>query len=333
MENDRDIFTKEITGKEVYKRRGEAGRLNKNDTSIKDRINNVEDFLADGFFETYFDEYYNPNINQNDALSDENSVSIALQKAADYLIQSEESREMSKSERNVYVFTVEDFNKKTKRHENMYLALPSSNNDTVDVNYVTKPKQPVKFKRYNKYDLQDVYSHNDPELTRIVNEYLELRDKYSELRESNPSYTAKYNLHISLIDDDIEEVVKSYTGMIPRGTKTLSTPKKIILDEIDYSKEKDFRMYYTTPMATVEYDKDLWENTMDFRNTLNETKSLTDYQRALANLYMHGWTTKQINNDVQIYNPIMVKHDEVVLNRLEMRKIQRKVLNYLKDKE
>ena len=320
MENDRDIFTKEITSKEVYKRRGEAGRLNKNDTSIKDRINNVKDFLADGFFETYFDEYYNPNINQNNALSDENSVSIALQKAADYLIQSEESREMSKSERNVYVFTVEDFNKKTKRHENMYLALPSSNNDTVDVNYVTKPKQPVRFKKCNKYDLQDVYSHNDPELTRIVNEYLELRDKYSELRELNPSHTAKYNLQISLIDDDIEEVVKSYTGMIPRGNKTLSTPKKIILDEIDYSKEKDFRMYYTTPMATVEYDNDLWENTMDFRNTLNETKSLTDYQRALANLYMHGWTTKQINNDV-------------VLNRLEMRKIQRKVLNYLKDKE
>lgn len=329
-----NIFSGEINGKTAYKKHGEIGKLNKQDTSIEDRLKNVEEFLSDGFFEEYFDDYYNPELNQDSALSDENNVSIILEKAADYLIRSEESQKMNKEEQNVYLFTTTDYDRREKKHQDMFATVSSKNGDNdLDVNYVSKPKQPVRFVEHKKYNLGKINFEKYPEMKAVVDDYLLLRQKYSDLKENDVARTVKYNAGISLVDDDIEMVINSYMGVLPRSKKTISTPKKKVVKEFDVFNLKDFYVYYTSPKVSVEQNHELWENMVDFRTLIDETEELTGFQRAVANLFMNGWTVEEVNNDLQVHQPILRKSDKISLKRLEMKKIQRKVVKHVQLKE
>ena len=71
-----------------------AKKLDRNKSEYKDRLKHVEDILDNTeFFNIYYEEYFNPNINMNEYIASESNISILLENYASYLLNSEHCEE------------------------------------------------------------------------------------------------------------------------------------------------------------------------------------------------------------------------------------------------
>ena len=71
-----------------------AKKLDRNKSEYKDRLKHVEDILDNTeFFNIYYEEYFNPNINMNEYIASESNISVLLENYASYLLNSEHCEE------------------------------------------------------------------------------------------------------------------------------------------------------------------------------------------------------------------------------------------------
>lgn len=120
----RHLFNGNINNKTVYDIKG---KLDFTVNNLEERKKRVDEILSDkdetgrNFFETYFDEHYKAELNQSDALSENNNVCKTLEQMADYLLGSVEIREERKSGEQQYRFYMDrnEFNKVINREQSL----------------------------------------------------------------------------------------------------------------------------------------------------------------------------------------------------------------------
>lgn len=71
-----------------------AKKLDRSKSEYKDRLEHIENILNDTeFFNIYYEEYFNPNINMNEYVASESNISTLLESYASYLLNSEHCEE------------------------------------------------------------------------------------------------------------------------------------------------------------------------------------------------------------------------------------------------
>lgn len=322
-----NIFSGKIDGNTPYQKYGEIGRLDRKDGKLSDRLDNVNQILEeDDFFLDYFDNHYNPKISQDSALSEENNISQMLSSMADYLINSNESREIEKENKTEYVFTEDYFNKKTKRHEEV-------NGDSMDkddnVQYVESRPRTLKFKNDKTIINKKDYNLNN-EMSRILNEYNTLLKRVDELNNMDISKTRRYNSIKSSILDDMKMVKESYLGVFPRSKKVPHGHYIKPVPEFDYSDIKMLRRIMSTTPVRLEDNYESWENSFDY-NWVIRHAGLTEGELIIAIFRPLGWTHKELIEDFDLYSDgYNIKNDKDLANN-QIRKIHTKIKKYLEN--
>lgn len=324
-----NIFTGKLDEVTPYQKYGEIGKLDRTVGSLKERSDNIEKVLnEDKFFEEYFDEHYDPSISQDSALSEDNNICQMLSSMADYLINSNESKELDKKEETVYVFSedVEKFKEKRRREKNI--------NDIIDDNvmYVSTPIKPTEFKG-NKIDIKKS-DFKDSEMADVLNEYQNLINTINEKIKNNGAFARKYNSIKSSVLDDMKMVKESYLGVLPRSKSVPGGHFEKKIPMPDYTDIKVFKRVINTPPAKLEESYELWENSFDFLNLLQKCVShyyITEEEKDIVILRMYGWEYKEILEDLELkYNS---NNPELHLGTNIIRDIHINIKKYLKENE
>lgn len=329
-----NIFTGKLDGVTPYQEYGKIGKLDRTVGSLEERKSNINKILdQDNFFEKYFDEHYNPLIGQDSALSEDNNVCQMLSSMADYLINSDESREMNKKDEIKYIFTEDEIKRRNKKklERNDFSSLNDSHNE--NIMYVTKPRRPAEFKS-NKIEIKksDLKNEEKREMSNILNDYQKLINTINEKISSNKSYTRKYNSIKSSILDDMKMVKESYLGILPRSKSVPGGHFEKKIPTPDYTNIKVFKRVINTPPANLEESYELWENSFDFLNLLKDCVDgyyITQEEMNIIVLRMYGWEYKEILEDLDLnYNS---ENQELHLNTNVIRNIHTHIVRYLKE--
>lgn len=327
MKRVNNIFTGSIDGVTAYKKYGQIGRLDRKVTSLKERTDNIEELLdSDNFFDGYFENHYDPIIGQDSALSDENNVSQMLSSMADYLINSDESKQMNEEEKTYYVFSEDIDNKKEvyRQNNNEYV-----NSDNVEI--VSKPVKPVEFKSQdivvNKRDMA-----NYGEMSRILSEYSSFIGLIKSHIEKNVSLKRRYNSMIGLVKDDMKMVKESYFGILPRSKSVPGGHYIKPVPSPDYHQNSMFKKMYSTPPSSVEANYELWENSFDFTYIL-EHADITVTERNIINMKRLGWTFDEIILDLDLHSVYQSSDLGRYLRYTVINRIQREVSKFVDERE
>lgn len=325
-----NIFSGKIDGSTPYQKYGEVGRLDRKNGKLSDRLDNVNKILEeDDFFLDYFDNYYNPEISQDSALSEENNISQMLSSMADYLINSDESREMEKENKTEYVFTDKIYDKK-ENYRNKKLNAESINEDKSNIAYVSSPKKPVKFKNdILKIEKKDMSTSG--EMSKILSDYNLLLQRLDYLAGEHKNFSQKYNAMKSSVLDDMKMVKESYLGIFPRSKKVPHGHYVKPVPEFDYSDIKMLRRIMSTMPVRLEDNYESWENSFDY-NWIIRHAGLTESELIIAIFRPLGWTNKELIDDFNLYSDgYNIKNDKDLANN-QIRKIHTKIKKYLENK-
>lgn len=322
-----NIFSGKIDGSTPYQKYGEIGRLDRKNGKLSDRLDNVNKILEeDDFFLDYFDNYYKPEISQDSALSEDNNISQMLSSMADYLINSDESREMEKENKTEYVFTEDVFERKNKRHQT------SKEGEEVDENkiqYVGEKPRVLKFKNDSTVIMKKDMNH-DNDMSKILIDYSKLITEINKKMEIGLISRQKGSSMKSAVLDDMKMVKESYLGVFPRSKKVPHGHYIKLVPENDYSNIKTIRALINSNNIELEKNYELWENYFDFKETLEGARDnsyISSQDIAIIQLRSIGYAYRDIINMLGLKN----SEKEIRTNRLVS--IQRKIYRYTQEME
>lgn len=326
-----NIFSGKIDGNTPYQKYGEIGRLDRKNGKLSDRLDNVNKILEeDDFFLDYFDNYYKPEISQDSALSEDNNICQMLSSMADYLINSDESRDMEKENKTEYVFTDKIYEKK-ENYRNKKLNAESINEEKSNIAYVSSPKKPVTFKNDAiKIEKKDLYADN--ELSKILSDYNLLLERINFLSREHKNLSQKYNAMKSSVLDDMKMVKESYLGILPRSKKVPHGHYIKPVPEFDYSDIKMLRRIMSTMPVRLEDNYESWENSFDYDWVIHHA-GLTEHELIIAIFRPLGWTNEELISDFNLYEDGVNEKNIAKIKNNEIRKIHTKIKKYLEDEK
>lgn len=325
-----NIFTGKIDGVTPYERYGQIGRLDRNQGALKNRMENINEIIEnDDFFMDYFDEYYNPILDDDSALSEENNICQMLSSMADYLINSDESRKMEEENKTEYVFTDDYFDKKTKRHESFNQE--SVNDDNSNKQYIQKPKESTKFKN-DKLKIKKKDFTNRDEMSSILIQYQSFINRINLIIDQDRSNTRRYNNIKSSLLDDMKFVKESYLGILPHSKNIPHGHYLKPIPSPDYSDIKVFRSMINSSPVGLEDNYESWENYYDFENILSDMfyQGYLEYEELnIIHLRMQGFEYTEISLilDIKSYT----KDTGMYLRANIIKSIHRKMIKYLEE--
>lgn len=260
-------------------------QVDRKKTKIKDRLDEVNEIIeADDFFTDYFDNIYNSHITESSALSENNNVCQMLSSMADYLMMSDESKEMNRQEDVTYVFSDEDLEKKMRREDF---------DKVKHIEVVSRPQQ--------------------------RNDYKLPKQKITEVDLKEDSYLGGILRDYQLMLDQIETKM----GTMSKGYRMLSNHKHDVKDSMILAKNmlrgvwgencnpkypqpaKEYNFFDFTDKNTVkallsmnkslDENISLWMAVNDFENVVKKA-GLKDYEFALFKALKAGYTPKDIED-------------------------------------
>lgn len=188
-------------------------------TKLEDRkdyidklIGDVRDEFKRNFFEVYFDEFYKPNLNMYQKLSDKINVCLKLERLADYLLGSFEVRQERKKEITKYYFYVnkEEFISRTRR-ESLFTKEGIEEQDNAIHFLLNVHMRNPKKSKAQKIFMEDF--KKDDEAAKVLNEYKIFLDILNDLQKEG-NYSKK---RISAMKGTIlEDMIRVKTAL--RGT-------------------------------------------------------------------------------------------------------------------
>lgn len=312
------VIKKGVTVGEIFHR---TNHLDNTVHDLKTRKKIVEDNLEYGnFFNNYFENQYNPHLSSSGQLSSDNNICGMLERMANYLIASDESKKMNLDEKTTYVFTDEYMQKKIRRE---HTDVPDSEGamfnllDKENIQIVKRPPKRnfIKFSNVaiNKEDLNE-----DSKMGQILREYQELMNTI-DFRTQNRIGLKRFNSkHKYLVSNDMLDVKKSYKGIFPPSfNKTTSFYQR----PYEYFDLTDFKTVRS--LLSVQGDfytsYNLWLTILDLRHILSII-DLTDEERLVSDALFLGWRPIDIERDFSI--------DSYRIRRTVMSNISKKVIKY-----
>lgn len=303
-----NIYTSNINGASVSEVFFRTNHLDNKVSDLETRKKNVEENLAyKDFFQTYFDEKYNPHLDQDSALSSENNICGMLERMADYLINSEESREMSKQEETAYVFVDEYMQKKIAREHTDIKdhTIEGKKNDfelvnIMDSEHVQIVKRPSKRNHIletsisiNKEDLLD-----ESEMGDILRDYQLLLDKIDYETFNSKGKKRKLSLQKFLVKNDMINVKKSYKGILPKASNVPSGQHQKDYDYFDFTDFRTVKAFLNIKGDFYE-SHNLWLTRIDFDDLVDKA-GLTQEEYFVLYQLLEGSRPVDIEKDYGI---------------------------------
>jgi DNA-binding MarR family transcriptional regulator len=167
-------------------------------SSLKDRKEIIDDILDTKFHEEYFEKYFKVNINSGDGLSEQDSVCLSLEKMANYLLNSDESKEAKKEDHYVFYNDEMSFKKALMKEPNIEGMGNGDQQENVihflkneNRNYKTPKTQTISKTDYDRTDelgdILRIYRSYLKEITKELTNYKDsklTRYKLSEISGS-----------------------------------------------------------------------------------------------------------------------------------------------------
>lgn len=193
---------------------------------VESRMNNVEKLLNNdnNFFQEYFDDYFHEGLNQDDALSTENTVCKTLETMANYILNSEDVRKQNKQSNKEYEYKFykdsSKFRSKMAREINLEGAANSFNDDGgIIIDYLLSNNNNIKKSKaqiINNCDIKE-----DSYCGDVLREYQKsidyISDELTKIRLSSPNAMKgkRYLLTKAKkdINDDMINAKNSLKGM------------------------------------------------------------------------------------------------------------------------
>lgn len=194
------------------------------------------------YHEKYTSEYYKVNVNTNDNLSSDINIFKAIEKDANYLLNSLDLPREGEYKYNL--LTQEEFDKKikTENKADLYgeglvdVLRPELKNDYVNMDLKIEAK-----------DLREA-----TELGRILREYevvrIHLKKEMNNIKDGEGSYLKLYQIKNNLgsMKGDMLDCKKSYKGITRPSTKLGDESGKFYLEHIDYTNPDVVKAIITT---------------------------------------------------------------------------------------
>lgn len=291
-------FKGKINGKSVEDFR----QLDHSIDNLDGRLDHLNDLLGDGdFFEEYFDSHYNPHINTNGSLSENDVVCSTLENMATYLLNSSDVIEEDKKNENKYVIhkNKNRFLQKLKR-ENVAVSSNGVATNLVEeenvVHFLVKNSNNKKLKKQSikKSDLA-----KDSETSRVLNEYndfLEYIDKHLKAKPDGRRYL--FSRAKAQVKDDMilaKDMLDGVWGYNING-KESSNPD---YDIFDFTDEATIREMIKMAEPDFETSLELWITWHEFRMMLDDLKFSND-ERIVIRLLEHQWSMIDISRYTDI---------------------------------
>lgn len=278
--------------------------LDRNKTSLQDRLDEVNRKLEEtDIYEDYFSNYYNPNLTGNMDLAENDVACQSLEKMADYLLLSDESKQMDRDSKNEYMIHKDrkKFIKKINRES--YDGVDGNVVDNENtLHYLVKQKNDyvLKHQKITNEDLK-----KDTETARVLREYNNfLQHINQKLLEKPDSKWFMYSRAKSQVRDDMINVKNMLDGVW--GENISSTPSHVEqkYDIIDFTDYKTVEFFLSAAEPEFVGNLEIWLIWLEFNDTMNKA-DLTNEEKCVAYLLGKQWNIKEISDFLEIdYNRV-----------------------------
>lgn len=287
-------MTKINDSKTINEKLYKLNDLDRSVSSLEDRLKEVNEKLdSTDLYVNYFENQYNPNLTGDMALSEDIPVCKSLEKMANYLLMSNESKQMDKDERNNYVIH--------KDRDKFMKKLNRENSDFMDdeniVHFLIKQRNDYKPKtqKITAYDI-----NKDTETGRVLREYNNFLININKaLQEKPDSRWFMFSRAKSQVKNDMLYVKKMLDGIWGENIKPISVPKKTDYYFIDFTDYKTVEYLIKMEQPDFDFNQELWLVWLEFNDVVKKA-NLTEEEYFVFYLLQKQWNIKEISEYLNI---------------------------------
>lgn len=287
-------MTKINDSKTINEKLYKLNDLDRSVSSLEDRLKEVNEKLdSTDLYVNYFENQFNPNLTGDMPLSEDIPVCKSLEKMANYLLMSDESKQMDKDERNNYVIH--------KDRDKFMKKLNRENSDFMDdeniVHFLIKQRNDYKPKtqKITAYDI-----NKDTETGRVLREYNNfLKNIDKALQEKPDSRWFMFSRAKSQVKSDMLYVKKMLDGVWGENIKPISVPKKTDYYFIDFTDYKTVEYLIKMEQPDFDFNQELWLVWLEFNDVVKKA-NLTEEEYFVFYLLQKQWNIKEISEYLNI---------------------------------
>ena len=279
----------------------------------KEKLNDRMDYIKkkydkiSKYHEEYTSEYYKVNINTDDNLSSDINIFKAIERDANYLLN---SLDVPRDNQHKYnILTQEEFDNLLKKEEK---------GDITDEAYqnILKPA----FKNdYTNMDLKIANKdlNEDSEMGAILREYekirLHIKDEFAKIKSKQYSYLNVYSAKLILgtVGCDMLDVKKSYKGITRPSTKLGDIGGEIDYTNADYTKPKQIKLLLqTVKFGEIRPDDLLSHLAYDLEVAISELLKrgeLDEIDKEIIETMSAGVSMRKLSTEIGISQPAITK--------------------------
>lgn len=232
--DNRHIFMSKINGLSL----NDFKKLNYKDMKLEERLENIQHLLDASidknglnFFENYILKHYKDKLNSSDELSEKHEVFKTLEKMANYLLGSEESREQRKQEKQQYKFYVDETEFRLRTNKEQLFENVASDNDISSENIIhfLLSKNNENYKTASTISVTAKDIHSDGLCGEVLSQYNELLahvDK--QIKNPDDEYKGKRYILTKAKRDLLDDMVIAKTQL-----KGIIKPKHVLKDSTE----------------------------------------------------------------------------------------------------
>lgn len=274
-------------------------KLDISKTSLDERKQYLEELIGDQyFFDEYFEKHFKASINSNEALSTEVNVCNVLENMANYLLNSDESKQMDADKKNVYVFHKgnERFKKRMDR-ETFSTTINGETMNIVDnpnvVHVLQKKEKNFRLPKKQKITKEDLLRNDF--CGDVLREYQKMLDTINEkIVEKRDKMYFKYSINKSTIQQDMIDAKNMILGVWGYNISISEShvPDTEIFDFTDYDTVK-FLLQMEKPDFSFNFE--MWLVWTEFIETVKKA-NLTETEAEIVVMLQNQWRIQEISD-------------------------------------
>lgn len=274
-------------------------KLDISKTSLEERKQYLDELIGDQyFFDEYFEKHFKANINSNEALSTEVNVCNVLENMANYLLNSDESKQMDADKKNVYVFHKgnERFKKRMDR-ETFSTTINGETMNIVDnpnvVHVLQKKEKNFRLPKKQKITKEDLLRNDF--CGDVLREYQKMLDTINEkIVEKRDKMYFKYSINKSTIQQDMIDAKNMILGVWGYNISISEShvPDTEIFDFTDYDTVK-FLLQMEKPDFSFNFE--MWLVWTEFIETVKKA-NLTETETEIVVMLQNQWRIQEISD-------------------------------------
>lgn len=305
-----NLFYGDLNGEQYYDVVHDVMSLDRTEKSYSKRLESVQEVLnKHNYFVDYLSDYYDPYLKQSDKTSEENNVFGLIETMIEYLLNSQEVKEMDKAEQTKYVNS-------TTLDRKLYRERSESN--------VLKNSQILKFDKSNqikgfKQKITKKDLDGDSYTAEVLRDYQTYLDNAQEQR--NRGYgNPKLNSIISGIRQDMLIVKDQLNGVWGYNIQDHGSTTEVE-PELDFTDKSTILNMMRADKADPTLNNNLWIAQQDFENYLNSI-DYTDKEKTIIQMIKAGFTEDQIGDCYNITHQSVSKAIDIIVKKFQKLKIK-----------